>query len=115
MELAVGAGGGDVAAIGGETRIDPAASRKFRDAQRGAFDEVEFAGERDEEARAVFGELVSGEALERLAGALATGFFLNSWWGLVGILPILTAIVRFCPAYLPLGINTCGTDTEKKD
>jgi hypothetical protein len=46
---------------------------------------------------------------------LATGFFLNSWWGLVGIVPILTAVVRFCPAYLPLGINTCGTPPARKD
>ena len=45
-------------------------------------------------------------------GALATGYFLHSWWGLVGIVPILTAIVRFCPAYLPLGINTCQTDQK---
>jgi hypothetical protein len=45
---------------------------------------------------------------------LATGFFLNTWWGLIGIVPILTAIVRFCPAYLPLGINTCGTKPEQK-
>jgi hypothetical protein len=46
--------------------------------------------------------------------ALATGYFLHSWWGLIGLLPILTAIVRFCPAYLPLGISTCGTKPEKK-
>ncbi len=29
-------------------------------------------------------------------------------WGLVGIVPILTAFISFCPLYLPLGINTCG-------
>ncbi len=46
---------------------------------------------------------------------LATGFFLNSWWGLVGIIPILTGIVRVCPAYYPFGLNTCGTSSEKKD
>jgi hypothetical protein len=43
---------------------------------------------------------------------LATGFFRDSWWGLVGLVPILTAIVRFCPAYLPLGINTCRPDRK---
>ena len=43
-------------------------------------------------------------------GALATGYFLHSWWGLVGIVPILTAIVRFCPAYLPFGLSTCRRD-----
>lgn len=45
---------------------------------------------------------------------LATGYLLDSWWGLVGVIPILTAIVRFCPAYLPLGINTCRSAPDKK-
>ena len=27
-------------------------------------------------------------------------------WGLIGIIPILTATVGFCPAYLPLKIST---------
>jgi hypothetical protein len=30
------------------------------------------------------------------------------YWALVGIVPILTGIFRFCPAYLPLGISTCA-------
>jgi len=33
----------------------------------------------------------------------------DGWWGAVGIVPILTAIFGFCPAYLPLGISTCCT------
>ena len=33
-------------------------------------------------------------------------------WGLVGLVPLFTAIFRFCPAYLPIGLNTC---TLKKD
>lgn len=45
---------------------------------------------------------------------IATGFFLNSWWGLLGIVPILTGIVRFCPAYLPIGINTCKVNPDKR-
>ena len=31
------------------------------------------------------------------------------WLGLIGIVPILTAIVGFCPAYMPFGIRTCKT------
>ena len=27
-------------------------------------------------------------------------------WGLIGIVPILTAVVGFCPAYLPFKIST---------
>lgn len=38
---------------------------------------------------------------------LGAGFYFQSWWGLVGLVPILTGVVRFCPAYLPLGLNTC--------
>jgi hypothetical protein len=30
------------------------------------------------------------------------------WWGLIGFLPLLTAVVRFCPAYLPFGFSTCA-------
>jgi len=29
-------------------------------------------------------------------------------WGYIGIVPVLTGLVGFCPAYLPLGIKTCG-------
>jgi len=30
------------------------------------------------------------------------------WWGLVGLVPLGTALVGFCPAYRLLGINTCA-------
>jgi len=29
------------------------------------------------------------------------------YWGLIGIVPILTGTFRFCPAYTLLGVNTC--------
>lgn len=50
--------------------------------------------------------LIAGLAL------LGAGFYFKSWWGLIGLGPILTGVFRFCPAYLPLGVNTCGL---KKD
>jgi hypothetical protein len=28
-------------------------------------------------------------------------------WGWLGLIPLLTGVVRICPAYLPFGINTC--------
>jgi hypothetical protein len=28
-------------------------------------------------------------------------------WGLIGILPLLTGLVGFCPLYRVLGMNTC--------
>jgi len=32
------------------------------------------------------------------------------WWGLVGLLPLATGILRWCPAYLPFGIKTCDPE-----
>lgn len=29
------------------------------------------------------------------------------WWGLVGLVPLGTALVGFCPAYRLVGIDTC--------
>lgn len=31
-------------------------------------------------------------------------------WGWIGIVPIATAALNFCPAYRLLGINTCKTN-----
>lgn len=28
-------------------------------------------------------------------------------WGYLGVIPLLTGIVRFCPAYALLGISSC--------
>ncbi|WP_180682348.1 YgaP family membrane protein [Tepidicella baoligensis] len=30
-------------------------------------------------------------------------------WGYIGIVPIVTAALGWCPAYLPFGISTCKT------
>lgn len=38
---------------------------------------------------------------------LGVGFATESWWGLIGLIPLLTAFVGTCPAYLPFGISTC--------
>ncbi|HUF19853.1 MAG TPA: DUF2892 domain-containing protein [Burkholderiales bacterium] len=34
------------------------------------------------------------------------------WWGLIGIVLLVTGFVRFCPAYSFLGMNTC--DSQQK-
>lgn len=38
---------------------------------------------------------------------LGVGYYYKSWWALVGLGPIITATVRFCPAYLPFDLSTC--------
>ncbi|MBK3519919.1 YgaP family membrane protein [Carboxylicivirga marina] len=35
------------------------------------------------------------------------GYYYNSWWGLIGIIPVFTALINWCPLYLPFGIKTC--------
>jgi Inner membrane protein YgaP-like, transmembrane domain len=30
-------------------------------------------------------------------------------WGWIGVVPLLTGLVRYCPAYMLLGLNTCST------
>jgi uncharacterized membrane protein YqaE (UPF0057 family) len=29
-------------------------------------------------------------------------------WGWIGVVPLLTGAIGFCPAYAMLGMNTCG-------
>jgi hypothetical protein len=33
-------------------------------------------------------------------------------WGYVGIVPILTGAIGWCPAYLPFGFSSCKTRSE---
>jgi hypothetical protein len=44
---------------------------------------------------------------------LGAGYYFKSWWGLVGLLPLLTAVFRFCPAYVPLGVSSCPAPRAK--
>jgi hypothetical protein len=40
--------------------------------------------------------------------AIVVGIVMHSWWGLLGLLPIATGVIRFCGLYTILGINTCA-------
>ena len=42
------------------------------------------------------------------------GWYFNSWWGLLGIVPLITSITGFCGLYRVLGMSTCS-DKEKAD
>jgi len=35
------------------------------------------------------------------------------WFGLIGLVPLLTAAVGFCPLYTMLGVSTCGAGHNK--
>lgn len=60
-------------------------------------------GDIDRIARYVFGVAI-----------IAVGIYAKSWWGLIGILPLITGTIRWCPAYLPFGINTCRTKNKPR-
>jgi len=51
----------------------------------------------DRVARVVLGVVLIALAATGTVGA----------WGYIGIVPILTAAIGWCPAYLPFGISTC--------
>lgn len=50
--------------------------------------------------------IIVGIALIAFAvtGVPATGY---NWLGWIGVVPLLTAVLGFCPAYTILGINSC--------
>ena len=35
------------------------------------------------------------------------------WWGWLGIVPLATGLLRTCPLYQMLGMNTCPMDRSK--
>lgn len=50
------------------------------------------------------------------AGLLALVFLLETdarWWGLAGIVPLATGLLRFCPIYPLLGLSTCPLREER--
>ena len=34
-------------------------------------------------------------------------------WGWIGVVPLLTGVFRFCPAYPLFGINSCSKDGSR--
>jgi hypothetical protein len=56
-------------------------------------------------------------ALRAAAGVLLLllgAFGPLGWWGLLGLVPLGTALVGFCPAYTLLGLNTCPLKAHPK-
>ncbi len=37
----------------------------------------------------------------------------NRWFGLIGVVPLLTATVRFCPLYALIGLSTGGSEGKR--
>lgn len=41
-------------------------------------------------------------------GIIGYGVANNTWIGAIGVIPLLTAFIGFCPAYVPIGLCTIG-------
>ncbi len=51
--------------------------------------------------------IVAGLALIALAATGTVGV-----WGWIGVVPLLTGLFKFCPAYAILGMSTCPMDKK---
>jgi hypothetical protein len=40
-------------------------------------------------------------------GIAAAGYYYQSWWGLLAIIPLATAFLNFCGLYTIFGLSTC--------
>lgn len=45
---------------------------------------------------------------------ITVGFYFKSLWGVVGIVPIITGLLNFCPAYNLIGVSTRKKITTEK-
>lgn len=43
---------------------------------------------------------------------IALGIYFKSWWGVIGLVPLLTSFVSFCPLYAPFGISSITKSKE---
>ena len=37
---------------------------------------------------------------------IGLGLYFKSWWGIIGIVPLATGVLNFCPAYTLIGVST---------
>lgn len=47
-------------------------------------------------------------------GLILWAFISGNAWGYIGIIPLFTAIVSWCPAYVPFGISSCNCCCSKE-
>lgn len=45
---------------------------------------------------------------------ITVGAMNNSLLGAIGLVPILTAVISWCPAYLPFKLSTCSKECKTK-
>jgi hypothetical protein len=60
----------------------------------------------------------SADRIARMVAGIAivaAGLYFQRWWGVIGLVPILTGSIGWCPAYLPFGLSTCKTHPGSGD
>ncbi len=45
---------------------------------------------------------------------IAAGVYYKAWWGVIGVVPLATAALGWCPAYLPFGLSSCATRPQPR-
>lgn len=53
--------------------------------------------------------------LRLIVGAviIVWGVYAESWWGLVGLLPLMSGLMNWCPLYVPLKLSTIKKSDNK--
>jgi len=46
---------------------------------------------------------------------IGLGVVFQSWWGALGLVPLATASIGWCPPYALLGINTCQVAEKERE
>jgi hypothetical protein len=46
---------------------------------------------------------------------IGAGIYYKSWWGAIGLVPVITAMISYCPLYVPLKMNTCKKEEPKQE
>ncbi|MBN8857605.1 MAG: DUF2892 domain-containing protein [Sphingobacteriales bacterium] len=60
-------------------------------------------GDTDKGARIIIGVIIA-----------IAGLYFKSWWGMLALIPFVTAFTGICPLYSIFGANTCKTKTAAK-
>jgi hypothetical protein len=76
----------------------------------GARMKIPFSGQKYFEVKSMRCNVGRTEQVIRISGGaviILAGLYYKSWWGLIGIAPIITGSIRYCPLNAMLNIDTC--------
>ncbi len=60
-------------------------------------------GKADRTIRVILGLVIVG-----------VGVYFQSWWGAIGIIPLVTAAIGWCPLYAPFKVSTCSSEEQQQ-